>query len=106
MPQFSVYQNPNEATKARFPLLLDAQTDLLSEIATRIVVPLCAATPAARRSAMHAVTPICRVAGKDYIVLTPQLAGVLRSDLGPKVGDLSQDRAMLLDALDFLTRGI
>ena len=55
---------------------------------------------------MHAVAPICRVGGNDYVVVMPQLAGVLASDLGSKVGDLSQDRAMLLDALDFLTRGI
>ena len=106
MPQFSVYQNLNQATRARFPLLLDVQTDLLSGIATRIVVPLCPATSAARRSAMHAVAPICRVDGKDYVVVMPQLAGVLASDLGPRVGDLSKDRAMLLEALDFLTRGI
>ena len=40
MPQFAVYKNRNEATRGRFPLLLDVQSDLLEPLKTRIVVPL------------------------------------------------------------------
>ena len=36
MPQFSVYKNKNAATRARFPFLLDIQSDLLDPLATRV----------------------------------------------------------------------
>jgi hypothetical protein len=34
MPQFAVYRNRNEATRAQFPLLLDVQSDLLEPLYT------------------------------------------------------------------------
>lgn len=40
MPQFAVHRNPNRATKAAVPFLLDVQSDLLEELDTRVVVPL------------------------------------------------------------------
>ncbi|PTL90906.1 hypothetical protein C6W88_14295 [Halomonas litopenaei] len=39
MPQFDVYANPSASTKRMYPYLLDIQSDTLSELATRIVVP-------------------------------------------------------------------
>jgi toxin CcdB len=43
MAQFDVCRNPNPASARRIPYLLDVQSDLLSGLATRVVVPL--ATP-------------------------------------------------------------
>lgn len=105
MPQFAVHRNRNQATKARFPLLLDVQSDLLAPLATRVVVPL---TPAgtAQRSAMDTLTPTCRVDGKDYLMMTPQLAAISVRELGPAVDDLSSQRATMLAALDMLFTGI
>ncbi len=40
MPQFAVYRNRNAATRARYPLLLDVQSDLLAGMGTRVVIPL------------------------------------------------------------------
>ena len=39
MAQFDVYRNPNAASRARIPYLLDVQSGLLDPLATRIVVP-------------------------------------------------------------------
>ena len=39
MAQFDVYRNPNAASRARIPYLLDVQPGLLDPLATRIVVP-------------------------------------------------------------------
>jgi toxin CcdB len=105
MPQFSVHRNRNQATKARFPLLLDVQSDLLEPLATRVVVPMAPAGTAAR-SAMDTLTPTCRVDGKDYLLVTPQLAGISARDLGPAVGDLRRQRAVVMAALDMLFTGI
>ena len=40
MAQFDVYRNPNPKTSSEIPYLLDIQTDLLDNLATRVVAPL------------------------------------------------------------------
>jgi toxin CcdB len=40
MAQFDVYRNKDPATRTEFPLLLDLQADLLSDLAIRVVAPL------------------------------------------------------------------
>jgi len=106
MTQFTVHRNRNAATRSRFPLLLDVQTDLLEELGTRVVIPLGHATAATRRSVLKTLTPICTVEGKDYVVVTPQLAGIAAKELGPPVADLSHDRETIIAALDLLFTGI
>ena len=106
MPQFAVHRNRNAATKVRFPLLLDVQTDLLEDLGTRVVIPLTPATAAAKRGALQTLTPVCTVEGKPYLLFTPQLAGISAKELGPPIGDLSQDRQTILAALDLLLTGI
>jgi toxin CcdB len=106
MPQFAVHRNRNVATKARFPLLLDVQSDLLEELGTRVVVPLTPASASAKRAAMQALTPLCTVEGKPYLLVTPQLAGIAAKELGPSIADLSHDRLAIVGALDLLFTGI
>lgn len=63
MPQFALYRNRNAATRARFPLLLDIQSDLLDPLATRVVVPLSPAGTARSRfmqALTRAATSGCR----------------------------------------------
>jgi len=105
MPQFAVYKNRNAATRARFPFLLDIQSDLLGPLATRVVVPLEAAGQARSRT-MQTLTPSIRVEGSDYLMVTPQLAGVALRDLGPVIGNASPHRQAIIAALDFLIFGI
>ena len=105
MSQFSVYRNKNASTKARFPLLVDLQSDLLEPLATRVVAPLALAASARSRK-METLTPILTVEGKDYLMITPQLAGVAVRELGASVADVSDQRAVIVAALDFLISGI
>jgi toxin CcdB len=106
MPQYSVHRNRNAATKARFPLLLDVQADLLRDLGTRVVIPLTPDTAGNRRGALDTLTPLCTVDGKGYLLVTPQLAGIAARELGPPVADLSTERARILAALDLLIKGI
>ena len=39
MAQFDVYLNANPETSSEIPFLLDVQTDLLDNLATRVVAP-------------------------------------------------------------------
>ena len=105
MSQFVVYRNPNPATRARVPLLLDIQSPLLDDLASCVVAPL---TPMARHKSpsIRKLMPILEVAGTDYVMITPQLAGVSRKMLGDAVGDLSAQRAEIVAALDLLFTGI
>ena len=105
MPQFAVYRNRNPASRTRFPLLLDIQSDLLETLATRVVVPLAPAS-AARARSMRTLTPILKFQGKEFMMLTPQVAGIPARELGPIAGDLASDQNKIIAAVDFLLSGV
>ena len=41
MAQCAVDENPNRASRKTYPFLLDIQADLLSDLRTTVVIPLC-----------------------------------------------------------------
>jgi len=104
MPQFAVHRNRNAATRARYPLLLDVQSDLLAGMGTRVVVPLVVFSSLGA-SALTTLTPALTIEGERYAALTPQLAGIAASELGAVVADLSRERSSILAALDLLITG-
>ena len=105
MPQFTVYRNPNSATQAAYPLLIDVQNDLIADLGTRVVVPLC---PAAvmKGKLIKTLMPVFEIEGNAYAMLTPQLAGIQKTQLGARVADLAQHRNDIIAALDLLVAGI
>jgi toxin CcdB len=105
MPQFDVYRNTNAATRVRYPLLLDVQSDLLSELATRAIVPLCSAA-SMKGKLLGRLTPVVQIEGKPYVMVTAQLAGVDARQLGAKVAELASQRQIVMAALDFLITGV
>lgn len=105
MPQFSVYRNPNPDTKAAFPLLLDVQSDLIADLGTRVVIPLAPATTI-KGKLIKTLIPVFDVDGKAYAMLTPQLAGISKKQVGAKVTDLAEHRDEIIAALDLLITGI
>ncbi len=104
MPQFTVYQNKNPQTKKLIPYLLDVQAELLSDLQTCVVVPLTVADKN-KDKIISRLTPILTVDGTEYLMLTPQLAGVMRKDLGKSVATLSAARNEIIGAIDFLVTG-
>lgn len=105
MAQFTAYENPNKTTKKTYPYLLDIQSNLLSDLRTTVVIPLCA-TKLAGKAAITKLCPIVEIEGKSFIALTQQLAGIDRHSLGQGVCDLSQYRSEIIAALDFIISGI
>ncbi len=104
MAQFSVYRNKNPRSKTTFPLLVDVQSDLLDDLQTRVVIPLTKAV-ALTKKPVSQLTPALQFEDGTYLLMTPQLAGVARNELGPAVGSLSERRDAILAALDFLLTG-
>ena len=74
MAQFTAYENPNKTTKKTFPYLLDIQSNLLDDLRTTVVIPLCA-TSLAGKAAITKLCPILEIEGKHFIGLTQQIAG-------------------------------
>jgi toxin CcdB len=55
---------------------------------------------------MQVLTPNISVAGKEYLMVTPQLAGISRHELGTIVDTVSSERTKIIAALDLLITGI
>lgn len=104
MAQFSVYRNKNARTKSTFPLLVDVQSDLLELLNTRVVIPMTKA-PALTRKPVSYLTPEVSFNGDRYVLMTPQLAGIGRTELGPHAGTLVDERQTILAAINFLLTG-
>ena len=105
MAQFIAYGNPNRRTKQTYPYLLDIQSNLLDELRTTIVIPLCP-SKIAGNAAISKLCPIINIDGDSYIALTQQIAGIDRRDLGKEAFDLSSYRLDIISALDFVISGI
>jgi toxin CcdB len=104
MSQFTVYRNRSARTKALFPFLVDVQSDLLEELQTRVVIPLSKAAALTKKPVSH-LTPILKFEGEAYVLMTPELAAIARSDLGAATGTLAERRDAILGAMDFLLSG-
>jgi toxin CcdB len=102
--QFTVYKNKNPRSKSTFPFLVDVQSDLLEPLQTRVVIPLTKVAGLAKKPVSH-LTPALKFDGDVYVLMTPQLAGIARSDLGVASGTLLEERQTILAAIDFLLTG-
>ena len=104
MPQFTVYRNKSPRTKSTFPFLVDVQSDLLEQLQTRVVIPLTRTAGLVKKPLNH-LTPALAFGGESYVLMTPQLAGVARTDLGAPAGSLAGERHAIVAAMDFLLTG-
>ena len=104
MAGYSVHANPNPKTKGSIPFLLDVQSELLSVLGTRVVVPLYQAE-AAGIQPLSRLTPVVSFQGKSLVVMVPELAGIPRRELGPALGDLASSQGEILQAIDLLLTG-
>jgi len=105
MSQFCAYKNANPATRAQFPYLLDIQIDLLGELRTTVVIPLTPSKLAAPMS-LTRLNPAIVIDGKSFTLMTQQIAGVDRTQLGAQAYKLSSYRSEIVAALDFVLSGI
>jgi toxin CcdB len=55
---------------------------------------------------MRTLTPILKFEGKEFLMLTPQVADIPARELGAVTGDLASDRDKIIDAVNFLLSGI
>jgi len=106
MPQqFDVYINPSKSTRAAFPYIVDIQNPVISDIATRIVIPL-GWVENFRNEKLQGLTPELSYEGETLLLLTPQIASIPSKFLKSPIGSLSHFRDEIIAALDFAITGI
>lgn len=104
MAQFTVYRNKSARTKTTYPFVVDVQSDLLEDLLTRVVIPLSKAAALTKKSVSQ-LMPILPFDGETYVLMTPELAGTAKTDLGPAAGSLAERHDAILAAMDFLQTG-
>lgn len=102
MAQFDLFKNPRGGT---YPLLVDIQADVLSRLATRVVVPLVTVKRYGARP-MTRLNPVVTVRGISYVLAFQELAAIPASALGERVGSLAEQRDDLVRAIDLLFTGL
>lgn len=105
MRQFDVYANPSKATRKAYPFIVDIQSDIISDIATRIVAPL-GRKADFKNEEMKGLTPTVTYEGEELLLLIPQVASLPTKVLKDPVGSLSHLRDEIIAALDFAITGI
>ncbi|NTV73886.1 MAG: plasmid maintenance protein CcdB [Holophaga sp.] len=104
MASFSVHANANPVTCGTIPFLLDVQSEVLSGLGTRLMVPLY------RRDAVPgppiaSLTPVLTFQGVPLVAMFPEMAGVPRRCLGAQVGELAAARPEVMAAMDLMLAG-
>jgi len=100
MAQFDVHPNPVMAARRAYPWVVVLQSAFANDSRDRIVAPL---VPRASYPPMTGrLTPAVKVAGAEYVLMVPSLAGVAARDLGEPIGSLGESRVEILSAIDFL----
>ena len=101
MARFDVHRNLGEPR--RVPYLLDIQSDVLSALRSRVVVPL---VPLGRfGKPMTRLNPVFEIDGTSHVMATTDLAGVDSRMLGRIVASLAGERDRITRAVDFLLQG-
>ena len=104
MAQFDVYVNPSQTSRPFYPYLVDIQTSYISELATRIVIPLGRYSTFGGQ-AMTGLTPIITFHDEKLLLLTPQIASLPAKRLHNPIGTVAHLRDRIIGAVDFALTG-
>jgi len=105
MSQFTLYLNKDKNSKKTYPYFVDVQNNLLSDLNSRLVIPL---TPSKRvnEKVAQKLCPAINIDGEEFILVTNQMTTVPKSILKSEVDSLEQYRNQIIDAIDMLITGI
>jgi toxin CcdB len=98
MARFDIFALRDEAG-----FLLDCQTDLLTDLNTRFVVPLLPEAEAPRPAAR--LNPVFDIRGQRMVMVTQFAATAGAKELGEPIASLRERQEEILDALDMLISG-
>lgn len=100
MARFDVHRG---AGRGSAPFLLDVQANLLSAMATRVVIPL---VPQSRKKDRIArLNLLVSIEGETHVLLPELMAATDRRSLGRVVTSLADRHDEIVGAIDFLLQG-
>ena len=99
MARFDIYDNPGR-NKSNIPYLVEVQSNVISGLATRIVIPLRQLAGFAKLTLPSDLFPIIAVDGTDYFLDTPQLGAIPANELKVRIGSAQDYRFDIQAALD------
>lgn len=105
MSQFDVYTNPSKKSREAYPYIVDIQNALISDITTRIVIPL-GNLKHFRNEQIDGLTPLIEYENERYILLTPQISSMPSKLLKAPVGSIESLRDEIISAIDFAIAGV
>ncbi len=105
MPQFSLYKNEDNSSNETYPYFVDVQSPLLSDLNSRLVIPLSPHESLNNTDAKR-LCPVIHIDEGHFVLLTHQMTSVPRSILKTEVTSLESFRCEILGAVDMLISGI
>lgn len=99
MARFDLHRNPGGSG-----YLLDVQSNFLSHLKTRIVIPLLPS--AAMPKQVRELQPLVTIGDEQFVLVTQFLAAVTTRELGRAVGNVAAERDRITRALDMLLTGL
>jgi toxin CcdB len=103
--QFDVYANPSPRMRDIYPCVIDVQSNILSSLATRMVIPLCKSNISADELPKR-LCPMLKV-NNVALILTPFEAAPLdKRMLTHPITNLSECSSEIIAAMDAVISGL
>lgn len=104
MAQFDVYANPSPKSRSYYPYIVDIQNNYLSELETRIVIPLGLASFFGKDILTRLQIEIA-FEHQALVLMVPQISSIPRGLLKEPVGSIAHLQHEVISALDFAISG-
>lgn len=104
MEQYCAYENAGAGKKV-YPWLINMQHPVANVLKHVLVAPVIELEKLAGSHPPAKVCPVVQIAGKPCVVMMHMMSGISAKEIGERVADLTDKRASLRDALDFLING-
>ena len=105
MAQWDVCPNPSARSREAMPYLVVVQSDLLSSLPTRLVVPF-ARTTLAAADLSGRLAPLLEIAGERCALRPHEAGSIPKTLLRKRVTSLRVDAHRIVDAMDAVISGI
>lgn len=103
--QFDVFENPSPRMRDVYPYVVDVQSDLLSSLATRMVVPL-AITALAAKELPRRLCPVFMVHDKSVMLVPFEAAPLDKRLLKAELISVRDRSHEIIAAMDAVLSGI